>query len=330
MVLGVTEKIDEKRMVTKGHPLVQAKGKMGALEQKIALSVISLINKEDTDLKNEYQIDIKDIQKLTGSSDKNFYKTVKETASSLMDRKILIEYETEKGKKKFFETRYLSSAEHTEGSGVINITIEKKLKPYLIQLSAFTQFQLKNVIKMKSGYAIRIYELLKQWPGKETKKLEMGHLREILGLEDEYTRFTDFERRVIKPAVKEINDKSDLKVSYEKVKVGKRIDAIILHYEEKEIDEKIYILEELDKNGLIDIEEIKEKTGLKSFKFNKKQIMELYEIAVEKYDEDPYNYLRNYAKHAESEKVKNKFAYIKKGLQEDWDMFSMINRKKYD
>lgn len=319
--------IDEKNMVAKGHSLVRAKGKMGALEQKIALSVISLIDKEDADFQESYQVDVKDIIKLTGTTDKNFYKVVKETASALMDRKILIEEEMEDGKKKYFEARYLSSAEHIEGSGTITVTMEKKLKPYLIQLKAFTQYQLKNVLKMKSGYAIKIYELLKQWPKKNSLVMETKQLREILGIEeDEYERFFDFEKRVLKSAIKEINNNTDIKVNYEKVKSGRSIEKITFLYEAVESDSEKEFLEKMVKMGRYDMPEIKDKCGIGDLKFNVKQITELYTLAIKKFENDPFSYVRHYVEKMKEKNVKNKFAYLKKALTEDWDYYVYQNR----
>ncbi|MEN1761732.1 replication initiation protein [Anoxynatronum sibiricum] len=327
MTKSKNNQLDGSNMVAKGHALVRAKGKMGALEQKIALSVISLIDKDDTEFKDSYQIDVKDIQKLTGTTDKNFYKVVKETTSDLMDRKIVIEEEIEGGKKRFFEARYLSSAEHVEGSGTITVTMEKKLKPYLIQLKAFTQFQLQNVLKMKSGYAIKLYELLKQWPKKNNLAMEVNQLREILGIEDdEYDRFYDFEKRVIKTAINEINKHTDVRVHYEKVKRGRNIEKIVFLYETVESDPEKAFLEEMVKKGSYDIGDIKEKCGIGEYKFNAKQVTALYTLAINKFNKDPFGYTKYYVEKMKEKSVKNKFAYLKKALSEDWDYYSYQNR----
>ncbi len=239
----------------------------------------------------------------------------------------MIEEEMADGKMRFFEARYLSSAEHVEGSGTITVTMEKKLKPYLIQLKAFTQFQLHNVLKMKSGYAIKIYELLKQWPQKNSLAMEVDQLREILGIEDdEYDRFYDFEKRVIKTAVNEINKHTDIRVSYEKVKRGRNIEKIVFLYETVESDPEKVFLEEMIKRGNFNIGDIKEKCGIGEYKFNAKQVTELYTLAVHKFDKDPFAYTKYYVEKMKEKNVRNKFAYLKKALIEDWDYYAYQNR----
>ena len=67
----------------------------------------------------------------------------------------------------------------------------------------------------------RLYELLNQWRQAKKASFDLGVFRGRLGVEDtEYKAMSDFKKRVLDLAVKEINEKSDLKVSYEQVKKG--------------------------------------------------------------------------------------------------------------
>lgn len=59
---------------------------------------------------------------------------------------------------------------------------------------------------------------------KNTPVFELKLFREQLGLsDDEYTRMDNFKKRVLDSSVEEINDKSDVKVSYKQVKKGRTI-----------------------------------------------------------------------------------------------------------
>ncbi|WP_081826623.1 RepB family plasmid replication initiator protein [Persephonella sp. KM09-Lau-8] len=59
----------------------------------------------------------------------------------------------------------------------------------------------------------------------------------MLGVEPgEYPRFEAFERRVLKKAVEEINEKTDLKVSYSKKRTGRKVTHIEFMIEKKEIN----------------------------------------------------------------------------------------------
>lgn len=86
----------------------------------------------------------------------------------------------------------------------------------------FSQYALEQIADMTSMYSIRLYELLNQWKtAKKTPVFKLDIFRGQLGIEtNEYKRMSDFKRRVLDLAVNEINEKSDLKVSYEQEKQG--------------------------------------------------------------------------------------------------------------
>ena len=86
----------------------------------------------------------------------------------------------------------------------------------------FSQYALEQIADMTSMYSIRLYELLNQWKtAKKTPVFKLDIFRGQLGIGvNEYKRMSDFKRRVLDLAVNEINEKSDLKVSYEQEKQG--------------------------------------------------------------------------------------------------------------
>lgn len=55
-------------------------------------------------------------------------------------------------------------------------------------------------------------------------------LREKLGILTKYPKFSDFRRRVILPAIKIINAKTDIQVTWEPIKKGRTIEAISFEY----------------------------------------------------------------------------------------------------
>lgn len=88
----------------------------------------------------------------------------------------------------------------------------------------FTQYLLSNTVKFKSVYSVRLYELLVQWKNSDLRKMpmfEVDKLRGQLGIDtNQYQMIADFKKRVLDKAISEINEHSDLVVSYEQVKEG--------------------------------------------------------------------------------------------------------------
>jgi plasmid replication initiation protein len=121
---------------------------------------------------------------------------------------------------------WLASAEYFHG--YVEIEISKKLKPYLLNLSRlFTQFQLKNTIKLKSFYSIRIYELLKQYENIGERTLSVVKLRVMLGIEpDNYANYANFKQKVLLVAQKELTKKSDITFDIFEKKEKRKVEQI--------------------------------------------------------------------------------------------------------
>lgn len=96
----------------------------------------------------------------------------------------------------------------------------------------FTSYLLEQTANMDSIYSVRLYELLVQWvAAKNTPLFELEKFRNQLGIEaHEYKRMGNFKLRVLDLAVKEINEKSDIKVSYSQVKKVGQSQALNLKY----------------------------------------------------------------------------------------------------
>ena len=88
---------------------------------------------------------------------------------------------------------------------------------------------------LDSVYAVRLYELLTQWrSAKQTPLFELDVFRGQMGLsDDEYIRMGNFKARVLDLAVDQINEKTDLQVSYEQHKRGRFIIGFSFKVREK-------------------------------------------------------------------------------------------------
>lgn len=310
--------MDCKNLVIKHNKLVEAQGRMTAMEQKFVLGVVSQITPHDEDFK-EYEITINEMVNVFGIDQKNVYRVVDETANSIMNRPISIREEGFT-----LHTRMFSSAKYIDGEGVIRFKFDPDLKPYLLQLSEhFTKYELENIVNIPSSHAIRVYELLKQYQTIGKRTFETSELRACLGLENNYKAFKDFEKRVLKVAEKEINKHTDLQISYEKIKRGRKIAKIEFtikkNYSEKEQQQQQ--MKELSEAWDNEARTLAIKSGLKDLKINETQFYEIYKIANEqtnKFDLDPCEYIKlNYEYMLTKNDIISPVAYLKAILKED-------------
>ena len=86
---------------------------------------------------------------------------------------------------------------------------------------------------MRSTYSIRIYELLKSYAFTKRHEFDLEQLKRSLGCQH-YTRFPDFRRKVIEVAVKEINQYTDLEVSWEPVTKGKKVIGVYFQIKQRD------------------------------------------------------------------------------------------------
>ena len=230
--------IDEKSLVVRqSNELIEASYKIASIgEGRLIRMLIAQITPNDEDFKT-YRIGVSDFARFFGLSkgSNSVYELIKKSADELAGRRIMLEKDGN-----WLRLNWLSYAEYKKGSGHIEVRFDKALKPYLLGLKGyFTQYELENIVKFKSGHAMRLFELLKKEQFKADDKgyfrrsFEYEELRGILGIEKgEYTQSAFLRVKVIEVAVREINANPDitiLQVDYPKT--GRKVSHVVFHCE---------------------------------------------------------------------------------------------------
>ncbi len=232
------------QVIRKSNELIEARYRLSVNEQRLVYTLLSLIHPEDEDFK-DYIIKIDDLAKMFElEKSNNTYERIQEASKELLNRMIsLPDYENPK-RRRFLH--WFSYVEYIEGQGEIKVSFHKELKPYLLRLKEhFTQYQLPSIAKFRGQYSARFYELLKRREyqgdgGQFWVKYSILELRMILDIPDnEYALFGDFRRKVIEPAIKEIQEFSDLKiVDCQYLKTGRKFTDIKIYAEPKSAKER--------------------------------------------------------------------------------------------
>lgn len=138
------------------------------------------------------------------------------------------------------KSRWISQAKYNKGEGYIEIMFTPAVVKEITRLGGdngfFTQYSLEQVSALNSIYSMRLYELLNQWrQARQTPVFELQTFRGQMGLEiGDYKAMCDFKKRVLDLSVNEVNEKTDLTVSYEQKKKGKSISGFKFIVREKE------------------------------------------------------------------------------------------------
>ena len=221
MYLG-SESMEKNYIVTKSNKLINCEYDLSVFEQKIILTLASMVQPQDTEFK-EYEFKIKDFIKLLGLKTQTKYTEIPKITRDLM-RKV---FEIREGKK-ILQLAWLSSAEYEIGTGMVSLKFDSKLKPYMLGLKKFyTTYKLANVLILKSKYSIRIYEILKSNEFKNNIQIELDELKNMVGAKAEYLKvYADFKNKVLIQAQKELIEKTDISFEFKEIKTSRKVTSI--------------------------------------------------------------------------------------------------------
>lgn len=123
-----------------------------------------------------------------------------------------------------------------ETGGKLVLRVNPDLEPYLIQLKErFTQILTDVCMQFKSPYSVRLYQLLKIYYKLHEHQFTVDDLRNKMEVTAKsYSKYKNFKSGILLKAVEEINSISDLEVSFEEVKFGRRVESLVFTISTKE------------------------------------------------------------------------------------------------
>jgi len=225
-------------LVVKDNALINASYNLEVTEQRLIL--LAILNARETGngitADSKLEIHAKDYASRFDISNDGAYKALKNAVLNLFDRQFSFKEQDKKGNVGTVKSRWVSRIKYIDDSATLEITFAPDVVPLITRLEQhFTSYQLKQVSQLTSKYAIRLYELLIAWRevGK-TPKIELEDFRSKIGVEDtEYTAMNDFKKRVLEPAIKQINKYTDITATYEQHKKGRLISAFSFSFKQK-------------------------------------------------------------------------------------------------
>jgi len=231
--------------VVKANSLIQAGYRLTLSEQRTLLAAVAQIGKDDqpTD-QTTYSVTANALSDLTGAKAQQAYRDLADAAHRLYRREVRIERgpngeelgpEDKKGvRRRVTMTRWVQEVDYIEDEGRIEMRFAHSILPYLSMLQReFTTYKLRHVATMRSTHGVRLYELLSQWRQAGEREIEIDEIRRMFGVEGHYKSIKDLKARVIEPAVRDVNECSDLSVRWGQRKAGRRIAALQFKFKPK-------------------------------------------------------------------------------------------------
>ena len=232
-------------LVVKDNALINASYNLELTEQRLIMLAIMNARESGHGITADSKLEIhaSDYAKLFNVSIDASYKALREAVNNLFNRQFSYTAEYKKtGKVGIVRSRWVSRIFYVDDLALLEITFAPDVVPLITRLEEhFTSYQAKQVAHLTSKYATRLYELLISWRevGK-VPQIEIGEFRNRLGLlDDEYTAMHNFKKRVLEPSIQQINEHTDITVTYEQHKKGRVISGFSFRFKQKPQPKKL-------------------------------------------------------------------------------------------
>ena len=323
LIKNITEKklknIPNKSFIAIQHnKLIEAKYSMSVQQKRIIIWLASKIKPEDEDFK-KHQLSTRELIEMCNLSGESAYKEIKKITFSLVEKGIRIIDITKPNEDKEIQISWLLSAKYD--NGIVKLNFNPELKPYLLKLkNSFTAVNTHDLMQFKSIHAIRIYELLKQYENIGERIMEIEEIKKYCGIGEKLSRYSDFEKRILLISQREINNKSDIKIEFERIKHSRKIVAIKFIIRKN----KAYAL---SNNTVKQIQDMRRRPPvydiLKEFGLSTKMV----NTVIKNHDEQYlHNAIRAVDIQLEKKQVRNTKAMILTAIKEGWNPNKYLKR----
>ena len=333
LVKIINKKADKK--VYKTNEFIQkARFDLTLTQQKLILYAISKINKSSENFE-KITINLKEFQNICNVAH-NDYTKLKQDLTDINKKCWWVTVKDENNRIADCLVQWFSFIKVYKDTCTIELEFHQILKPYLLELSDrfYTSYELKNVLSFKSAYSIRLYELLKSLSNNESWSFTLESLKEYLNCQEKYSVFKDFKKRVLEPGITEINQYSDLLVTYTTEKNGRKIAKIyfyIIKKSKSRLQQKQLTSNEEKYNGEWENPNLSLYSSACNDEFTKEEIT-LLSVIIQPELLPPdqfgnsgaiYKYLlRKYIEmncESQYKEIKNRFRYLKKMIETEME-----------
>jgi len=222
--------------VVKSNALARSYYRFDIVEKRIMEAMIGKLDSRLADKEQCQFIELSaaEYAKAYGIPSPKSYQEMAKAVDRLMANVMTIR--GEKSKKKYALMIY---AEYFKGEGKIVASFSPLIAKHLVALREhFISYKLKKAVNFKSSYSWRLFEIMMSWKKTDDPvagwfTVSIGELKEMLGASEKYN-YKDLRVRGIDPAIQEIDRELNIKVWYEPIKCGRRVEMLRFNFIEDE------------------------------------------------------------------------------------------------
>lgn len=239
----------------------------------------------------------------------------------------------------------------------VTLTCTQSAMKYFFNIEeiGYLRYKLRSIINISSRYSYILFTYLEQNRFRMSWTVSLNELKRILNCEDEesYSEYKIFNNRILKKCYAELTEKTELKYTYEPIRRGRKVTEIKFTLESRAIlpketqiegqlafsESPDFVVESIEEQDLDELMEQKYGSEPLTFfassmdyEFSKEETRVLFDIVLEHYIEPKndsisrydftrhvYNRLKQRAAAAELEPLKNRYLYMKKLLEQEFE-----------
>jgi plasmid replication initiation protein len=226
-------------IIVKDNALIQASYTLDTVEQRLILLAIAEARQTGHGITENSLLEVHassyintfNVEKHTA------YTVLRDASKSLFDRYVTYhDVNPRTGKDRSFHCRWVDKIGYESQSGIVFLRFTQDIVPLITRLEEnFTKYELEQVSRLTSSYAIRLYELLIQWRSSgKTPLFNLSIFRQQLGVEaHQYKTMSNFKTYVLDFALNQINELTDITAKYEQHKKGRSISGFSFSFKQK-------------------------------------------------------------------------------------------------
>jgi plasmid replication initiation protein len=239
------------RVVVQHNALAEARYRLSLRAQKLLIRLIAELDQKSEDF-SEVKLDLGEFAALAAQERNDVtFAHFCDAAKQFAGRFVVITQPPVPGEAQSRQLicHWISSMEQNPNDKSIIFSFDKKLKPYLLGLRrTFFVYRTLYAFNLASTYGIRLYQWAKSREYlRRPQQISVDELRCSLGtiefdgrgkvVKESLKRYADFKRVALKPALKEVNDKTDIFLAFKELKQPgtKIVQALVFTVRQKEV-----------------------------------------------------------------------------------------------
>lgn len=219
--------LENKKIVQANSLVRQTNWKLNKTPMKLFKACIAAIDTSNPPKDNTVVMHKSDlVQLIDGDESKNHVYLKNQLRSLITSVKI------EEDEKQEIFVALVNKIEWKKDSDIVKVRFDEAVMPYLIDLhERFLEYPADVIPQFDSKYGLIIYESLlsnwKQYADSNEFTYDVDTIRYITGTEKKLKKWVNFEARVLKTAVEDINHmQGEFLVKYEKIRHGRSIGKV--------------------------------------------------------------------------------------------------------